>query len=481
MGKFSAELDAIMATRDVALAGVIRDTGISRAAFFKYRNGSRLPSDIKTVERLADVLQLNFDERRRFREGYLIDQIGEYKYRGMMAIEKLLCTPAGFLCAGNAEKAVSGENSDEDTGTALSGMLPVTMKIMSVMRDGLRKGDVTVFETISSDSMFRVIGQVKGSIHEHELTHIMAMNGSDNASAEDRLYNVERLGSIIRTLCSSEGYRPYYYYASLSTLRTLGILTTNFILTRDTVLCYAEDYSSAVVLREPENVALYGNIAAGVMRIASPYAEKKSLADGIKTYNMFNCSSEMRYSFIPGMCLTSVIKDTDDLLVKNVRHDIEGMDSFLAGYKDYAVNLQTSIAQNKGKYHYVVSGPGLRHTSETGTINEFPRDATIPLDREGTFKLMRRFRRLSAAYDFRVMDDDRLPPDNTIGVEAVPGLAIISLILPGEFAMRVIVIREQSTAALIYDYLSMAYENRTLTGEEREKWYDRLLEEGGER
>ncbi|MEE1110232.1 MAG: helix-turn-helix transcriptional regulator, partial [Lachnospiraceae bacterium] len=92
MGKFSAELDAIMATRDVALAGVIRDTGISRAAFFKYRNGSRLPSDIKTVERLADVLQLNFDERRRFREGYLIDQIGEYKYRGMMAIVKLLCT-----------------------------------------------------------------------------------------------------------------------------------------------------------------------------------------------------------------------------------------------------------------------------------------------------------------------------------------------------------------------------------------------------
>jgi hypothetical protein len=360
-------------------------------------------------------------------------------------------------------------------------MLPVTMKIMSVMRDGLRKGDVTVFETISSDSMFRVIGQVKGSIHEHELTHIMAMNGSDNASAEDRLYNVERLGSIIRTLCSSEGYRPYYYYASLSTLRTLGILTTNFILTRDTVLCYAEDYSSAVVLREPENVALYGNIAAGVMRIASPYAEKKSFAEGIRTYNMFNCSTETRYSFIPGMCLTSIIKDTDDLLVKNVRHDIVGMDSFLAGFKDYAVNLQTSIAQNKGKYHYVVSGPGLRHTSETGTINEFPRDATIPLDREGTFKLMRRFRRLSAACDFRVMDDDRLPPDNTIGVEAIPGVAMISLILPGEFAMRVIVIREQSTAALIYDYLSMAHENRTLTGEEREKWYDRLLEEGGER
>ena len=477
MGKFSAELDAIMATRDVALAGVIRDTGISRAAFFKYRNGSRLPSDIKTVERLADVLQLNFDERRRFREGYLIDQIGEYKYRGMMAIEKLLCTPAGFLCAGNAEKAVSGENSDEDTGTALSGMLPVTMKIMSVMRDGLRKGDVTVFETISSDSMFRVIGQVKGSIHEHELTHIMAMNGSDNASAEDRLYNVERLGSIITTLCSTEGYRPFYYYASLSTLRTLGTLTTNMILTKDAVLTYAEDYSSAVIYRDPEKVTLYGNIVSGVRRMARPYAEKMKFMNGVSQERKFFEYPGERYSFFPGLTINAILKESDDILEKNVRHDIEGIDMFMAGYQQYADAVQASLAANKGRHHYIISGPGIRFNYANGVVNDFPKEAIIPLDREGSRKLMRRFRKVSELYDFRVLDDERFPGDNTIGLEAVPGQAMVNLFLPGELATMIVVIREQSTAAMIFDYLSSVYENRAITGKEREAWYDEVLAE----
>ncbi len=99
MGRFSAELTAIMSTREISLAEVIRDTGVSRTAFFKYKSGSRLPSDIKTVERLADVLYLNYDEKKQFMEAYLIDQIGEYKYRGMMAVEKLLTTPESFLRA----------------------------------------------------------------------------------------------------------------------------------------------------------------------------------------------------------------------------------------------------------------------------------------------------------------------------------------------------------------------------------------------
>ena len=101
------------------------------------------------------------------------------------------------------------------------------------------------------------------------------------------------------------------------------------------------------------------------------------------------------------------------------------------------------------------------------------------MDQEGTLKLLRRFRQVSAAYDFRVLDDDRFPADNTIALEAIPGQAMISLILPGEFAMRVILIRERGTAALIYDYLSMTFENRAIGGGERERWYEEMLREKG--
>ena len=90
---------------------------------------------------------------------------------------------------------------------------------------------------------------------------------------------------------------------------------------------------------------------------------------------------------------------------------------------------------------------------------------------------MRRFRKVSELYDFRVLDDERFPGDNTIGLEAVPGQAMVNLFLPGELATMIVVIREQSTAAMIFDYLSSVYENRAITGKEREAWYDEVLAE----
>ncbi len=308
MGRFSAELSAIMDTRNITLGEVIRASGVSRAAFFKYRNGSRLPEDIRIVEKLADVLQLNFDERQRFTESYLIDQIGEYKYRGMMAIEKLLTTPAGFLRARREEKTLTG-GLPKEARSAISGRLPVTVAVMSAIEEGLQKGDVTVFETISSDEIFRIISQVKGRTREHELIHIMAMNGSDNAAVEDRLYNVERLGSIVSTLCSCEGYRPYYYYASLSTLRTLGILQSNIILTKEMVLTYAADYSSAAVCRDPESVAAYKTMAEGIRRIAGSYAEKMGIMDGYWNARAFYEHDGEQYLFSPGICISSIYKE----------------------------------------------------------------------------------------------------------------------------------------------------------------------------
>ena len=71
-----------------------------------------------------------------------------------------------------------------------------------------------------------------------------------------------------------------------------------------------------------------------------------------------------------------------------------------------------------------MSGSALRRNYERGFLNEFPKEATIPLDKKGVAKLLHRFRRVSDSYDFRIMDDERFPAENTIGLEAVPGLAM---------------------------------------------------------
>ena len=95
MGNFSDELSSIMRIRKIAVDDIIQSMNISRAAFFKYKNGTRLPAKAEIVEEIADALRLNYNERNSLLESYQIDSIGEYKYRGMQAVERLLTTPIG--------------------------------------------------------------------------------------------------------------------------------------------------------------------------------------------------------------------------------------------------------------------------------------------------------------------------------------------------------------------------------------------------
>ena len=95
MGNFSDELSSIMRIRKIAVDDIIQSMNISRAAFFKYKNGTRLPAKAEIVEEIADALRLNYNERNSLLESYQIDSIGEYKYRGMQAVERFLTTPVG--------------------------------------------------------------------------------------------------------------------------------------------------------------------------------------------------------------------------------------------------------------------------------------------------------------------------------------------------------------------------------------------------
>ncbi len=159
MGKFSAELAGIMDTRDLPIEEVTRGAGVSRSAFFKYKNGSRLPADIQTVRRLAEVLHLNHDEGERLEEAYIIDQLGEYRYRGMMAIEKLLTTPVGSLRVRRPEAELPDLVQGNEPQKLLSGNLTVSVHLLAAISEGVRQGEVTVFGTVSGEEIFRIIGR----------------------------------------------------------------------------------------------------------------------------------------------------------------------------------------------------------------------------------------------------------------------------------------------------------------------------------
>ena len=68
------------------------------------------------------------------------------------------------------------------------------------------------------------------SKNEHYIIeHMMAVNESDGSSISDRLCGIENLEKLIQTMSRCANYIPYYYYASLSTLRIMDNIPNNLI------------------------------------------------------------------------------------------------------------------------------------------------------------------------------------------------------------------------------------------------------------
>lgn len=162
MGNFSDKLTQIIVNRKISVGDVVSRAGISRNAFFKYKNGARLPANKDIVVRIADTLCLNRDEYESLIEAYLVDMMGEYLYRGMRAAEKFLFTPIEDMC--RSESELPAETSDPMVDlTTVKGKVLVTMQIYAAIREGITQGDVLIFETMCNDDMFSLIQQADNS------------------------------------------------------------------------------------------------------------------------------------------------------------------------------------------------------------------------------------------------------------------------------------------------------------------------------
>ena len=164
-----------------------------------------------------------------------------------------------------------------------------------------------------------------------------------------------------------------------------------------------------------------------------------------------------------------------DYLESLVRLDIAGSAEIASSIITFAETYRQRITESGGKYRCITPKSMLRYALQEGYLGDFPREMTIPADQMRM--LLRRYRRFSEINDIRLLDDDRFPESNTIGVDATPRYALISMSLPNEKEGRFFLIEEVSTAGLIYEYLKHLYEDKGITSRERNEWFEELIDE----
>ena len=477
MGDFSDKLSQIIVSRKISVGDVILGAEISRNAFFKYKNGSRIPANREIVERIAEGLCLNKDEFDSLIEAYLIDTMGEYQYRGMRAAEKFLLTPVEEMCKGESEFPLPKTNPLVDL-TTVEGKMQVTIQIYAAIMEGITKGNVLIFETVRNDDIFSLIQQADTASQNSQYTieHIMSVNESDSSNFLDRLIGIECLENLIITMSRCANYIPSYYYASLSTLRIMDDIPNNLIVTDSCVFSFSGNMEHGIFYRDAGICRIYREIALKWKKISRPFAKKLDILSSLKEFNRYFATEEGRYCFVPGICLKAIIEEGDSYLESNIRHDIPGASKIADVLVKYLEKYRQQINEYKGNTFCVTPKSMLLYNLREGYFGELPRGLMIPLDQKRMQMIFRRYRRFSETNDVRLLDDDRFPESNTIGVIAVPRYALISIILPKEMEIRLFRIEEVSTAGLLYGYLKQLYENKSIAGRERNEWYEEVLD-----
>ncbi len=478
MGNFSDKLTQIIVNRKISVGDVVSWAGISRNAFFQYKNGARLPANKDIVVRIADTLCLNRDEYESLIEAYLVDMMGEYLYRGMRAAEKFLFTPIEDMCRSESELPAVTSDPMVDL-TTVKGKVLVTMQIYAAIREGITQGDVLIFETMCNDDMFSLIQQADNSTKntQYVVEHIMAVNESDDVNVSDRLCGIENLEKLIITMSRCENYIPTYYYASLSTLRAMEDIPNNIIVTEGSVFCFSGNMEYGIFYRDTGICRLYRDVLLKWKKLARPFAKKIDFETSLKGYDRYFTTEDDKYSFVPGICLRAIVEEEDSYLESNIRRDIPGTAEIVNSIVKHAENYRKRISESGGKYHCIIPTSMMRYNLREGYFAGFPEEMMLPLDQKRMRILLRRYRRFSENNDIRLIDDDRFPENNTIMIDAAPRYALISIVLPKEMEPRLFLIEEVSTAGLIYEYLKYLYEYKGMTGRERDEWYEEMLEE----
>ncbi len=87
---FSEYLQNYMKTNSISMVDLSKEVDIDRTVIYRYVKGTRVPSDLNIVIRIADAIQMSVSEKRKLLREYDKLVLGESVVYSYLYIQKLL-------------------------------------------------------------------------------------------------------------------------------------------------------------------------------------------------------------------------------------------------------------------------------------------------------------------------------------------------------------------------------------------------------
>ena len=283
---FSDLLSEIISQSEISKNEMIRACDIDRSSFFKFLNGSRIPT-AQQLNRICSKLQFSPQEEKALRLEYAKITQGESNVRSGTRIADLLWK---LEEASSAESAWEMQYLDgtgfEEEGVFVTGKEKVLKLLMDTFARGVESGE-TIFEAdlflpARTETFIRwligfLLSRSGDGVRIRQIIELPSRDlGTDRMSMDWIRF------ALLCTAASPDSYSGYYYYSYHPSETKMGALYAYSVITQQRVILLDERMDKAVVVQDERFCSDYRNHFVSLLNSTKPFVRKVDACDVAK-------------------------------------------------------------------------------------------------------------------------------------------------------------------------------------------------------
>ncbi len=389
MSVFSEKLHEYISRADMKIAALSKYSGVDRSFIQKMLSGQRVPSDISTINRLADALMLTPLERRSLLEAHAISRMGEEVYHRRTTVKRLL------------------EDADSyyfHTPPAILPTLPPPAPIPEVLpfqgkasvADGLRMlmdaelSDPApqLWVVMQPDCEFAVIlhncCRAVPSLH---IEHILRFDNELQYQRENQ-HNLHCVRCLLPFLLSPCSYHAWFYYDFAGEEKKHTSVFPWFVLGKHAALSLSSDCEKGILYSHPQVMELFQRIFEEIRSDCLPFFELTNVeASQFWDHQRWpSIHHQMAYSLQYEPCWGFFY--SMDMVEKQLLKEIPNREEIITFFSHH--RQQVSLLEGPMRCTAFFTMEGLEYFLSTGRLSELPSEIYHPLSLQQRAELFRR-------------------------------------------------------------------------------------------
>lgn len=426
--------------------------GIDRSLLQKYVSGHRIPNQVQTVLRLAEVLQLSPGERQKFLEAYYIKSIGAKAYEQRQMIQDVIEHFSSYIKKEDLKFKGNFSGCWDD--------VPEIMILGQENNNWEKIGRILEMEAVHDSAELLLIAQpdkdyLNGLISyflSFENTKVKQIVCVENWIADQKgNHNIKILCQVMPFLFGTDRYEAKFYYDHLESHRNNMTILPNLLITRHFVICFNNDMKSGILYKNEIVHKFYRGVFYEIEKeCRSYYHIYHSAMDNLIVYHK---KERCRACIQMDLCVLPIL--TKEQLYEIVNPDLQDGNLLVERlYELESTWKEEALEEGEPIINCIFSHRGLESFVQHGRILEIPEGYCKPVPKEMRIQILEKlFDYMKQGYCLiRMIDDTKMHLDKHLIIDLC-GHSTAYIIYVQKNLRNVMVIEELSVVKALEDYL----------------------------